>query len=39
MVAVSGDVADVELLAPAGLPIRAVLQGWAGHSHSWDGQA
>jgi hypothetical protein len=33
----SGDVADVELLAPADIPIRAVPQGWAGHPDSRDG--
>jgi hypothetical protein len=34
----AGDVADVELLAPAGIPLRAAgLKGRAGHPHSRDG--
>src|SRR5215218_1296573 len=37
LVIAPGDVADVELLAPAGIPIRPVLQGWAGHPDSLDG--
>ena len=36
----ASDVADVELLAPAGIPPRATgLQGRAGHPHSRDSQA
>ena len=34
---VTGDVADVELLAPTGIAIRPVLQGVAGHPDSVDG--
>jgi hypothetical protein len=36
----ASDVADVELLAPAGIPLRPTgLNGRAGHPHSRDGQA
>src|SRR5215211_4309210 len=31
-----GDVADVELLTPAGIPLRPVVQGWAGHPDGRD---
>jgi hypothetical protein len=33
LAAVSGDVVDVELLAPAGIPLRSAIDGRAGHGH------
>ena len=39
LLTVLGDVVDVELLPPAGIPVRPVVQRRAGHADSRDGQA